>query len=121
MPFCDETYVCVNDLTLSQGSIMYVCLQVDNTQDIIIGHVSEFNIQQQQSDMNITYSPINNNIRDGLTDVIFQGQKAIVKHQLISRYFSDPSPKALDVSGFMTLNFASTSNPSRNRMVRRVV
>jgi hypothetical protein len=118
---CDENYECVDNLTLSQGSIMYICLKVENAQDVIIGGVTEFDIKQQQSDSNFTYSPINNNVRDGLTVVIFQGQKAIIKHQLISRYFSDANPGPLDASGSMVLNFASTSNPSRNRMIRRLV
>ena len=35
-----------------------ICLQVENTQDVIIGGVSEFDIKQQQSDNDFTYSPI---------------------------------------------------------------
>jgi len=113
---CDENYECVNGLTLSQGSILYICLEVVNTQDVIIGRVSEFDIKQQQSGVDFTYTPIDNSFRDGFTDVIFQGQKAIIKHQLISRYFSDANPGPLDASGSMVLNFASSSN-ARRRVV----
>mmetsp|Transcript_22481 Transcript_22481/g.31538 ORF Transcript_22481/g.31538 Transcript_22481/m.31538 type:complete len:233 (+) Transcript_22481:566-1264(+) len=98
---------------------MYVCLEVLNTQDVIIGGVSDFVIKQrQESQGNFTYTPINSYARDGLTDVIFQGPKVIVKHQLISALFTDPNPQPLEVSGDMVMSFASTSNPSRGRLLR---
>jgi hypothetical protein len=126
-----EAYICLDDnsevespATLTQGSVLQICVKVNNTvitEDIIVEDILTFVVSQPESGT-IDYKPITDAAADPLTDKVCQESGICnVKTQLMSRFFADASPGDLRVDGVAILAFGSaTPMPSSAPIVRRL-
>jgi hypothetical protein len=126
-----EAYICLDDnsevespATLTQGSVLQVCVRIDDTvvtEGFLVEDILTFVISQPDSEA-IDYEPITAAAADPLTDKIcHESGICNVKTQLMSRFFTDASPGDLRVDGVAILAFGKASLiPSSAPIVRRL-
>jgi len=93
--------------TLSQGSILTVCIETNAT-DVRLGSILYLSLDQIGSDAVAT--PINNGVTDGLTSALpCVGNKCIVRTMMLSSFFGQGTTNPVTVSGTAVFAFGSNS------------
>ena len=90
---------------LPQNSLLNICVEVDQTEDIVISNIWQYSLQQGSLDLNM----ISDGNANSLTSVVDAGKKRVmISSQLISVFYTDDS---LDVmaGGIAILKFANTN------------
>jgi hypothetical protein len=110
-----EAYICLDDnsevknpAALMHGSILQICVKIDNTvvtEDIFVEDILTFVVSQPDSEA-IDSEIITNTVADPLSDkVCHESGICNVISQLQSKFFTDANPSHLSVDGVAILAF----------------
>ena len=90
---------------LKQNSLLNVCIQADEVEDVVISDIIDFTMRQH--DLAVTF--ISGDAKNALTSVVNLGTRvAVISAQLLSMFFESPAPIVLE--GAAILRFAETDN-----------
>jgi len=113
---CDGfTHQCTDD-TLTPASLAHICIETTST-DIAIDAILHVEFRQGP----LTQTAIDAGKIDTLTEVQLLGKKAVVSTQLVSAFYDDTVPGAVEAFGLCALKFVDEGIRHQLRRGRRVL
>jgi hypothetical protein len=111
---CDDNGDVSNEV-LTQGSDVFLCVET-TASNVEIAEIRELIMTQGA----FSTTPIVAGIEDTLTLVTIFDKEAIIRYQVVSQFFADPSPDNIVATGSVILAFTDDSGRRRAKVVPAV-